>query len=72
VAGTAHADRSILDYGAEMAEEVGGGVDLAAQCGSINEGPQAHVLRAAVAALRAWVTDGTTPPARHLGWRHLL
>jgi hypothetical protein len=40
VAGTAHADRSILDYGAEMAQEVAGGFDLAAQCGSINEGPK--------------------------------
>jgi Alpha/beta hydrolase domain len=63
VAGTAHADRAILDYNAELAEEVaGGGFDLAAQCGSINEGPQAQVLRAAVAALRAWVSDGEAPP----------
>jgi hypothetical protein len=63
VAGTAHADRSILDYNAEFAEEVaGGGFDLAAQCGSINEGPQAQVIRAAVAALRAWVADGKAPP----------
>jgi hypothetical protein len=63
VAGTAHADRAILDYNAELAEEVaGGGFDLAAQCGSINEGPQAQVLRAAVAALRAWVADGEAPP----------
>lgn len=63
VAGTAHADQSILDYGAEMAREVGGGVDLAAQCGSINEGPQAQVLRAAIAALRTWVVDGEPPPS---------
>jgi hypothetical protein len=63
VAGTAHADRSILDYNAEMAREVaGGGFDLVAECGSINEGSQAHVLRAAVAALRTWVVDGDPPP----------
>ena len=63
VAGTAHADRSILDYNAQMARDVaGGGFDLAAECGSINEGSQAHVLRAAVAGLRAWVVDGEPPP----------
>lgn len=61
VAGTAHADRSLLDYNKELAEE--SGVDLAAQCGSINEGPQAQVLRAGVAALRAWVVDGELPPS---------
>jgi Alpha/beta hydrolase domain len=63
VAGTAHADRSILDYNAEMAQEVaGGGFDLVAECGSINEGSQAYVLRAAIAELRAWVVDGDPPP----------
>ena len=63
VAGTAHADRAILDYNAAMAREVAdGGFDLAAQCGSINEGPQAPVLRAALAALRTWVVDGEAPP----------
>jgi hypothetical protein len=63
VAGTAHADQAILDYNAEMAREIGGGsLDLAAQCGSINQGPQAPVLRAAIAALRAWVVDGEPPP----------
>lgn len=63
VAGTAHADQSLLDYNAEMASEVAdGGFDLAAQCGSINDGPQGEVLRAGVAALRAWVVDGEPPP----------
>jgi Alpha/beta hydrolase domain len=63
VAGTAHADRSILDYNAEMARDVaGGGFDLVAECGSINEGSQAHVLRSAIASLRAWVVDGDPPP----------
>ena len=62
-AGTAHADRAILDYNAQLAREVGGGgFDLAAMCGSINEGPQAQVVRAALGALRDWVVDGTAPP----------
>jgi hypothetical protein len=61
-AGTAHADQAILDYNAELAEDVGGGFDLAGTCGSINQGPQAQVVRAALAALRDWVVDGTVPP----------
>ncbi|HEV7762078.1 MAG TPA: alpha/beta hydrolase domain-containing protein [Acidimicrobiales bacterium] len=60
VAGTAHADRGLLDYNKEMAEA--SGLDLADLCGSINEGSQGNVLRAAVAALRAWVVDGDLPP----------
>lgn len=65
VAGTAHADRSLLDHGRDSTVgQPGGdpGADLAAQCGSINEGSQGHVLRAAVAALRSWVTEGSAPP----------
>jgi hypothetical protein len=62
VAGTAHADRSLLDYGAMSAGDAAEGFDLAAICGSINEGDQGLVLRAAVAALRAWVVDGEAPP----------
>jgi hypothetical protein len=63
VAGTAHADRSLLDYGATTADAAGvGGFDLAEQCGSINEGNQGLVLRAAVAAMRAWVVEGEAPP----------
>jgi len=62
-AGTAHADQAILDYNAELAsEEGGGGFNLAAMCGSINTGPQAQVVRAALSALRDWVIDGTKPP----------
>jgi hypothetical protein len=72
VAGTAHADQATLDYrsGAGLADGSGGagstaGGDpggLAGLCGSINQGPQGVVLRAAVHALRAWVVDGTSPP----------
>jgi hypothetical protein len=62
-AGTAHADQAILDYNAELAsQEGGGGFNLAAMCGSINTGPQAQVVRAALSALRDWVVDGTKPP----------
>lgn len=60
VAGTAHADRAILDYNQELAAE--SGADLSGLCGAINEGPQAPVLRAAISALRAWVVDGEPPP----------
>ena len=60
VAGTAHADQSILDYTAGLAEEFD--LDLSDQCPAINDGPQADVLRAAFDALRAWIVDGTAPP----------
>ena len=63
VAGTAHADQAILDYNRELSGDVGGGgFDLAAMCGTINQGPQAPVVRAALSALRDWVVDGTAPP----------
>lgn len=63
VAGTAHADQAILDYNIELAEDVaGGGLDITSECGTINQGPQAEVLRAAVSALRTWVVDGEPPP----------
>src|SRR5262245_13952432 len=63
-AGTAHADQAILDYNRELSGDVGGGgFDLAAMCGTINQGPQAQVVRAALSALRDWVVDGTEPPA---------
>ena len=56
VAGTAHADQSILDYNVGLAESFG--LDLSDQCPVINDGPMAEVLRAAVAAMRTWVVDG--------------
>ena len=31
-------------------------------CGSINDGPEHYIVRAAFAALNAWVVDGTQPP----------
>ena len=61
VAGTAHADQSILDYNAGLSEEFG--LDLSDQCPVINDGPQAEVLRAAFDALSTWVADGEPAPA---------
>jgi hypothetical protein len=64
VAGTAHADGSTLRYGASSGEVWGspGSFDAEEFCGSVNEGPQGLVLRAALEALRAWAVDGTPPP----------
>jgi hypothetical protein len=65
VAGTAHADQSTLDYGAASGTVwlTDGRADPAAQCGTINNGPQAEVLRAALDGLTAWIEDGTPPPS---------
>jgi hypothetical protein len=63
VAGTAHADRSTLDYAVSAgARWTDANVDLSSSCGTINDGPQQPVVQAALAALRAWVVDGTVPP----------
>jgi hypothetical protein len=64
VAGTAHADRTTLEYGSASGAAWGstGTFDASALCGPVNAGPQGPVLRAALAALRAWVADGTAPP----------
>ena len=62
VAGTAHADQSILDYTAGLAEQLGSATDLSELCPVINDGPQAEVLRAAFDALRTWVVDGEPAP----------
>lgn len=64
VAGTAHADQTTLDYGQASGRVwlSGASVDFSDECGLVNEGPQAEVLRAAFVALRNWVIDGTAPP----------
>jgi len=59
VAGTAHADDSLVEYGRRS---FGTGFDLTATCGPPNTGPQQEVLRAAFMALDEWVVDGTKPP----------
>jgi hypothetical protein len=60
-AGTAHADASLLAYGSEANAD--SGFDIASVCPGINDGPQAQVVRAALAALSSWVTQGTVPPS---------
>jgi hypothetical protein len=63
-AGTAHADQSTLDYAvAAGARWTDSGVDLSASCGSINDGPQEPIVQTLMGHLRAWVVDGTPPPA---------
>jgi hypothetical protein len=62
VAGAAHADQSTLDYGiASGSRWSDATVDFSELCGPANTGPQAEVARAALARLRAWVQEGTTP-----------
>jgi hypothetical protein len=60
VAGTAHADQSILDYNSALSSAFG--LNLGDVCPVINDGPMAEVLRAAVAAVRTWVADGEPAP----------
>lgn len=63
-AGTAHADRSTLDYGVLAGRRwTDAQIDLSATCGAINDGPQQPVVQAAFAHLAAWVADGERPPA---------
>ena len=52
VAGTAHADRTIVG---SIADTIDCGVP-------INDGPQRFVVRAAVRALDRWIRDGEAPP----------
>jgi len=59
VAGTAHADASLLEYGADAN---GISIDFTDICGAVNTGPQREVLRAGLVALADWVVDGTEPP----------
>jgi hypothetical protein len=65
VAGTSHADRTVLDYGVASGQRSvpGANFDLAAACGRVNEGPQTYVVRAAYAALDRWIRTGTPPPS---------
>ena len=63
-AGTAHADRSTLDYAVQAGRRwTDANVDLSTTCGQVNEGPQEAIVQAAFAALHTWVVDGTKPPA---------
>ncbi|HRW36405.1 MAG: hypothetical protein KDB04_17125 [Acidimicrobiales bacterium] len=63
-AGTAHADQSTLDYAVEAGKRwTDSGVDLAASCGTINDGPQEPLVQTALRHLEAWIVDGTAPPS---------
>ena len=66
VAGTAHADETQLVYGAASGARLSGRpasiAKLGEMCGSVNTGPQAQVLRAAMERLRAWALDGERAP----------
>ena len=62
VAGTAHADASLLEYGRDArSDEIE--FDLAEFIPSMNRGPQREVLRAALVALHEWVASDTRPPS---------
>lgn len=60
VAGSAHADASLLEYGRIANPDVE--FDLGAFIPTMNRGPQREVLRAAFIALHEWVVTGTPPP----------
>jgi Alpha/beta hydrolase domain len=63
--GTAHADQSTLDYGISSGRQwdtTSKVPDFTEMCGSVNDGPQRYIVRAAFAALGKWVVDGTPPP----------
>ena len=63
-AGTAHADRSTLDYAVEAGRRwTDANVDLSTTCGQVNEGPQEAIVQQAFASLATWVADGTKPAA---------
>lgn len=63
-AGTAHADQSTLDYAVQAGQRwTDSGVDLAASCGTINDGPQQPLVQTAFAHLQDWIVEGTVPPS---------
>ena len=61
VAGTSHADQYLLNYSAAN-PAAGDAGSLTSSCTDINNGPQHWIEDAAVAALHAWLKDGTPPP----------
>jgi hypothetical protein len=66
MAGTAHADQSTLDYGISSGrqwDKTSVIPDFTKLCGSINDGPEQYVVRAAFAAANNWVANGKVPPA---------
>ncbi len=63
IAGASHADRKVVDYGILSGRRSlpDANFDIAAACGPVNDGPQTYVVRAAFAALHAWVSRGEAP-----------
>lgn len=61
IAGTAHADATILEYGRLANAHVD--FDIGELYPALNRGPQAQVLRAGLVALVEWVRAGGRPPA---------
>lgn len=59
VAGTAHADKHLLEFN-EDNPAAGEGSALA--CEDVNDGPKHFVIKAALHALDQWMRDGTAPP----------
>lgn len=52
IAGSAHADRTVLGVAADSLD-----------CGGpVNDGPQRYIVRAALRSVDRWVRDGTPPP----------
>jgi hypothetical protein len=61
-AGTAHADRSTLDYAVHAGRRwTDANVDLSTTCGQVNEGPQQAIVQQAFSSLQAWIVEGTRP-----------
>jgi hypothetical protein len=61
VAGTSHADKYLLDYSAPLSMGIDAGSSITSSCTNINTGPHHWVEDAAMAAMHAWVKDGTPP-----------
>jgi hypothetical protein len=65
LAGTSHVDQSTLDYGITSGRQwdtTSVVPDFDKLCGSINDGPEQYIMRAAFSALNAWVANKTLPP----------
>ena len=65
MAGTAHVDQSTLDYGVASGrqwDKTSVIPDFTKLCGSLNDGPERYIVRAAFAAFDAWVVNGKPPP----------
>lgn len=64
IAGTAHSDAHALRIlHPQYTAQFGTVKDLGAAVPIVNDGPQAHVVAAALRSLDTWVADGTPPPS---------